>query len=319
MEKIAPKVFVLILNWNGQKDTIECLESASKIEYPNYETIIIDNGSIDDSVIVFKEKFPNIKLLETGANLGFSGGNNVGIEYALAHGADYVFLLNNDAIVDPQVLSTLVEAGEQNSKAGVLGSKIYFYKEPNKVWLGGGEWLSDQAEFNHIDYGKIDELKPELPPQEIDFACGCAFFMKAEVIKEIGLLEDKFFLMWEECDWCYRARRAGYTCLLVSASKVWHKISASFEGGNRSPHYEYFWWRNRFPWIERNAPSTIAALQFYAFAFRGIYRELRNYWNPQTIDRQRLAKKAALEGIKDYFLRRFGNCPEWVISAASQK
>jgi GT2 family glycosyltransferase len=319
MEKIAPKVFVLVLNWNGQTDTIECLESASKIEYSNYQTIVIDNGSIDDSVPIFKEKFPKIKLLETGENLGFSGGNNVGIEYALSHGADYIFLLNNDTIVDPQVLSTLVEASRQNSKAGVLGSKIYFYKQPSKVWFGGGKWSVDEGKFDHIDHGKIDDLDCKSPVQETDFVCGCAFFMKSEAIQKIGVLEDKFFLMWEECDWCYRAKRAGYTCLLVSTSKVWHKISASFNGGNRSPHYEYFWWRNRFLWIERNAPSTIAAIQLYAFAFRGIYREMRSYWNPQTTDRQRLGKKAALEGIKDYFLRRFGNCPEWVISAASQR
>lgn len=308
-----PKIFVIILNWNGKKDTLACLESVQHIDYPNYEIIIVDNGSVDDSVSVIKEKFPQLLLLETGQNLGFTGGNNVGIEYALAHNADYIFLLNNDTIVDPQVLSTLIEASHHHPDAGILGSKIYSYYNTEKIWFAGGEWLASQGRFIHQGMGKKDNGKDWNTLKEVQYICGCALLIKAEVIKKIGMLDERYFLMWEETDWCYQARKAGYTSLFVPDSKVWHKISASFGEGTTSPLYQYFWWRNRLLWIERNLPLS-EALPIYGQVIRALGREIKNYLNPQSNEPNKQTIKAILQGVQDYFWRRFGDCPAWLRS-----
>lgn len=298
-------IYIIILNWNGKDDTIECLGSVYLINYPDYKVVVVDNGSIDGSVAAIKEKFPEVIIIETGENLGFAAGNNVGIEYAVSQGANYVFLLNNDTIVDPQVLTTLIAASEKYPNAGILGSKIYYYQEPKKIWFAGAKWLSDRAMFVHLGIGQIDNGRDWEEIQETEYICGCAFFVKAEVIKKVGMFEPKYFLTWEESDWCYRAKKAGYQCLFVPSSKVWHKISASFEGGFQSPHYQYFWSRNRLLWIERNVSFKYKILMYRVILKKILYQFFK-YLNPQTSKRERAIFKASLQGINDYFLRRFG-------------
>lgn len=316
MTQEAPQIYILILNWNGKEDTIECLESVQKIDYPNYKILLLDNGSIDDSVAIIRERFFQVIIIENGANLGFAAGNNTGIEYAISQGADYIFLLNNDTIVDSEILWAFIHANEKCPDVGIFGSKIYYYKEPKKIWFAGVQWIPSQARFIHTECGNIDNEDS----REIQFAeyiCGCALMVKAEVVKKIGMLEPNYFLIWEEVDWCYRARRAGYKCLIVPDSKVWHKISSSFSGGDKAPHYQYFWWRNRLLWVERNF-SFLEALSIYKVIFRDILRQLRKYFNSQSGSPERLKSQAALQGVKDYFFRQFGNCPAWVRSAVKQ-
>ncbi len=310
-----PKIYILILNWNGKEDTIDCLESVLKIDYPNYKTVVMDNGSQDDSVVAIKEKFPEILIIENNANLGFAGGNNTGIDRALSEGADYIFLLNNDTVVDPQILKAFIPAIDKYPQAGIFGSKIYYYGT-NKIWYAGAKWIGDRASFIHVGQGKLDNGKDWEEILETDYICGCALLVKSEVVKKIGKLEPKYFLMWEESDFCYRARRAGYQSIIIPQSKVWHKISASFAGGNRSPHYQYFWWRNRLLWLERNI-NLQESFTAYKIVFRDILRQIYQYLKPPTSQEEKLKFKAALQGIFDYFLRRFGDCPPWVRSRIS--
>jgi GT2 family glycosyltransferase len=306
MDNIAPQIFILVLNWNGKADTIECLESVQKIDYPNYQIILLDNGSIDDSVVTIKEKFPQVLVIENNANLGFAAGNNVGIDYAISQGANYIFLLNNDTVVDPQILWAFIHAHEKYPEAGILGSKIYYYSQPQKIWFAGAQWLPEQAIFKHIGLGKLDNDSNLAEIRETDYICGCALLIKAEVVKKIGMLEPKYFLMWEETDWCYRAKRAGYKCILVPKSKVWHKISSSFSGGDKAPHYQYFWWRNRLLWVERNC-SYWAAISIYKVIFRDVLRQINKYFSSSVDSQEKLKSQAALRGVKDYLFRQFGN------------
>ena len=317
MKTNIPLIYILILNWNGKEDTIECLESVHKIDYPNYKTVVMDNGSSDDSVAVFQENFPQVHVIENGANLGFAAGNNVGIDYALSEGADYVFLLNNDTVVDPQILWAFMNAAEKYPNAGMFGSKIYFYGEPEKIWYAGGQWLPDAAKFTHVGWGVVDDGTSWEEIKQTDYICGCSLLVKAEVIKKIGTMEPRYFLTYEESDWCYRAKRAGYQCFLVPGSKVWHKISSSFSGGDGAPHQEYFFSRNRLLWIERNT-TFIEAIKLYKLIFIQTYGLLRSYFSFKITARERLKKKAALQGVKDYIFRKFGNCPSWVISQSKQ-
>lgn len=314
MNHTAAKIIILILNWNGRQDTLECLESVQHIDYPNYQVVVVDNGSIDDSVIAIKEKFSHIHIIENKANLGFAAGNNVGIEYAIKQNADYIFLLNNDTTVDSQLLREFIEASEKQPDTGILGAQIYIYKDPQKIWYAGAKWLPEQAKFIHLGIGEVDSGKDWQEVRETEYICGCALLIKTEVIKKIGVLDSRYFLMWEETDWCYRARQARYHCLVVPKAKVWHKISASFSGGDKAPHYQYFWWRNRFLWIEKNI-SFPASLKLYWVILKEIRRQLRRYLNSSTTQQERLRIKAAWQGINDYIFRRFGDCPDWVRSS----
>lgn len=308
------RVSIIILNWNGLKDTIECLESVKKIDYSNYEIIVVDNGSTDGSQNEIKRLFAEVALLENKENLGYAEGNNVGIRYALMNGAEYIFLLNNDTVVDSQILNSFIDVVNLYPEAGIFGAKIYYYSDPNKIWFAGGKLDSVSMRFLHIGMNQIDSEKFNRI-QEIDYACGCALFIKKEVIDRIGLLEPSFFLTYEETDWCYRAKALGFKILLSPQLKVWHKISVSF-GGNNSPLYTYFFTRNRLLWAKRNLPFCkryhlyIAVIKEFfpcVFTINKLPLIKRIYWDILRIfqDRKDSRFKAKLFGVADFILNRF--------------
>jgi GT2 family glycosyltransferase len=323
---MLPKIFIVILNWNGKNDTLECLASVAKINYPNFITLVIDNGSTDDSVEAFQKEFPQIKILKTEKNLGFAEGNNVGIRYALGEGADGILLLNNDTIVDPNLLRGFVKGMEEHPKAGILGAKIYLYKDREHLDHLGGNWNPKKGCFDFI--GNHDLGENWQKSCEMEYVCGAAFYVKREVLVNVGFLEPKFFLVWEESDFCFRARKLGYQVLSCMDAKIWHKVSSSFVGGK--PHSNYFWWRNRLLWMQRNRPFS-EVFSFYArILFPEVIKNSKLYFlkclqlliiktifpNKDHSNREKkiLQYRAILQGIGDYFLRRFGNGPSWIYS-----
>jgi hypothetical protein len=309
-----PTVAVILLNWNGKQDTLACLESLRQVDYADFTTIVVDNGSNDGSVPAIRSAFPAVTILETGQNLGFSGGNNVGIRYALANKFDYLLLLNNDTVVAPDILKVLIATSQTRPDAGFLGAKIYFHSQPDRLWYAGARWLPDRADCIHVGGGQIDDGRQWADVQETDYACGCALFAQATTIRDVGLLETSFFALWEEVDWCYRARRKGYKSLFVPDAKVWHKISASFDGGANKPHYEYYYWRNRLLWMERNLPFAEIIRLYRRVLIPKIRAEWRAYRNPTLSPPERLGRKARLLGVWHYFIRRFGKAPDSLLS-----
>ncbi|MDD5589879.1 MAG: glycosyltransferase family 2 protein [Candidatus Portnoybacteria bacterium] len=220
------KVFIIVLNWNGKADTIECVESLKNIDYPDYKIVIVDNGSTDDSVNTLPKKYfqDNIAFIATKKNLGFSGGNNIGINYALKNGADYILLLNNDTTVEPDFLSELVKAGEADEKTGILGPKIMFYSEKELIWSAGGKIsknfsCGELVGYKEKDQGQFDEKK------EVDYISGTCLLIKKEVVEKIGPMSEDYFLYYEDTDWNLRARRAGFKRVFVPQSKIYHKVS----------------------------------------------------------------------------------------------
>lgn len=334
---VMPKVTIVVLNWNGKDDTLECLASLNQLDYPNYEVVVVDNGSTDDSVEAISKQYPDVTLLQTRANLGYAGGNNVGIRWAMEHGADFVLILNNDTIIDPNLLSALVEAARIVPEAGIYGSKIYFYDRPEILWFAGGRWLTDAVRLEHVGYGQKDG--PEFVDyRECDYVTGCALFARAEVFRKIGLLDESFFLTYEETDWCYRARDKGYRCLVVPQAKLWHKVSSSF-GGSTSPLVTYFMTRNKLLWakkycsqtewreITRETSQLARHILFPRFAIatgdqfivKRIVWSLHSWWK---IIRKNLAQPsnmAILYGLRDYYFRRLGDCPAVVRRLAKVK
>jgi GT2 family glycosyltransferase len=340
----APRVVVIVLNWNGREDTLGCLESLQAVDYPNWEVLVVDNGSEDGSVEAIHRSYPGITVLETGKNLGFAGGNNRGIEVALTRAAEFILLLNNDTTVAPDLLCAFVRAAETHPDAGVFGAKIYFFSDPQRLWYAGARWNSLSWSFDHVGQGVLDDGAEFEQVRDTDYACGCAMFFRAAAARAVGVLDERFFILWEEVDWCFRARKAGSRCLFVPEAKVWHRISTTF-GGGRSIVYEYFDLRNRLLWAERNLTlrrrtgiwaNTLGLLCPLLPGIGGVLWQLlrgrwgvkRAYWESRawakewlTERRQpsaRMVKKVRWRAMYDYLVRRFGNCPASVRAAAGR-
>ena len=339
-----PKVVVVVLNWNGRADTVACLDSLRTIDYPNWHVIVVDNGSEDGSVDAVRTAHPAVTLIESGENLGFAGGNNLGIRAALEGAADFILLLNNDTIVAPDLLRTFVASAHEHPDAAALSGKIYFLRDPQRLWYAGTQWNPSDASFVHIGQGIVDSGDHFEQVRETDYACGCAMFLRASAVRAIGPLDERFFLLFEETDWCFRAKRAGFRSLFVPGARLWHHVSASL-GGHGGALYEYFYARNRLLWAAMHLPrgrraavwlNTLGTISSFAKVIdiacqvitgrcgaRQAYWEViasRRAWRQSLHDpAARLVKRARLQGVRDYLAGRFGNCPSWIRTAAAPR
>jgi GT2 family glycosyltransferase len=294
----ARKVSIVILNLNGHEHTRDCLESLRQVRYLNREVILVDNGSTDDSPRLLRQQFPEIRLLTSQRNLGFGGGCNLGIEDALGRGTDYVLLLNNDTLVDPDFLLSLVQAGEADSRNTILGPKIYYASDPRRIWFAGGFVSLVSGRYGHIGQGKIDENSGSVNATATGWITGCALLIKSFVFEEIGLLDSKLFAYAEDADFCFRNRAAGYKCILVPSAKVWHKISRT--SGGQSPFTLYLGTRNQLIWISRHVPYPYKPLALaYSLTKKFLKASLL------LLDDTRSAR-AVLSGIAAFFARRLG-------------
>ncbi|MFQ5706469.1 MAG: glycosyltransferase family 2 protein [bacterium] len=228
-----PLVYIIVLTWNGKADTLACLSSLEKIEYSNWRICLVDNASTDGTVAAVRSSFRRVEIIENSENLRFATGNNVGIEYALKQGADYVLLLNNDTRVAEDFLTRLVEVAESDGHIGMAGSKIYHFDRPDLIWSAGGTISFWRGEIAHRGLRKHDAQKYN-ETQDVAYLTGCTLLVKRGVIEQVGLLDPAYFIYTEDADWCERTRRAGYRLVYVPESKVWHKVSAT-SGGGLSP------------------------------------------------------------------------------------
>lgn len=295
-----PLVYIILLNYNGYKDTIECVESLERITYSNYKIIIVDNASSDESEIILKEKFSQHIYIQTGSNLGFAGGNNVGIEYALKNGADYVCLLNNDTIVERDFLEPLVENAEKDKYIGVVSGKICYYNEPNKIWFAGGSinpWtgITKHFKLNQIDKGK------ENVQITTGYVTGCLMLVKREVIINVGMMNDKYFLYYEETDWNVRIRRYGYKIIVDYRSKIYHKISASTSKVSNLTTYYFI--RNRHYFVNSNY-GTISKLFIFIVIRYILLKKALKAWALRDKDRLNILKRT-YQDIKNKTMGRF--------------
>ncbi len=295
--KKPDKFAIIILNWNGLNDTLECLDSLKSLTYSSFEIILVDNGSTDGSLKTLKEHYPDLIYVENQTNLGFAEGNNRGIEVALDRGADFVVLLNNDTVVAPDFLNAFAAAGEEHPKAGALGAKIFYHDEPATLWYAGGGVDRTSWSCYHIGNGRPDQSEKYRKIAPTEYGCGCALAISKEAISKVGTLSPEYFLIWEEIDWCYRLRNEGFECLFVPGARVWHKISQSFAEGNRGRMWHYFYMRNRLLFIQRHATRKERA-RFYLQTFLPEVFNLIKSRDPHC--------RAALLGIADFFRRRLG-------------
>jgi GT2 family glycosyltransferase len=320
--KAMNKILIILLNWNGKKDTLECLTSLSHVTYPHFTTIVVDNGSTDDSVLSIRKQFPAVPIFETGQNLGFAAGNNVGISWGLQKGYEWILLLNNDTTVAPDFLNAFMQAAKEKPTAKILGAKIYRYDKPTVIDHLGGMWDPKTAEFISLSMGQVDDGKCNTPMTRVDYVCGAALLMHHSIPRAIGLLEPRYFLFWEETDFCTKAGQMGFEVWTAPLAKVWHKVSSSFTGGK--PHMQYFWWRSRLLYLKRNLSSQERRTLYRTVILPELWKTVRHYslrslqnglarlmlQTPTEKNVQKaLREKAGLLGVFDYLRGRFGNCP----------
>jgi GT2 family glycosyltransferase len=310
-----PSVYTIILNWNQPQMTMECLDSLTRSVYPNNTIVVVDNGSKDGSPEIIRSHYPNIKLLVMTENLGFCEGNNVGMRYALDQGADYLFLLNNDTVVAPDMLTRLVEACQEDTKAGMAGPTMYYHDEPNKIAAAGGIVDRSRARFwNRMD-GVLDPINNDAPTEDVDFIVSCAVLARRETVLRIGLLDNRYFINGDDIDWGLKAIESGYKVLYVPNAKMWHKISAAM--GNGSPATTYYITRNNFlifgthlqGWRRLHAQvlnTTRTMRTLLAWSIKPKYRNLKRH------------RSANLLALRDAYLGRFGKMGEDVASVCYQ-
>ncbi len=330
MQRRRNRVCVILLNWNGKKDTLECLESLAKVHYEPFQVIVVDNASSDGSVEAIRSKYPDLVILETLENLGFAGGNNVGIRWALEKNFSWIFLLNNDTVVQGDVLEAFLKAAKEKD-ARLLGAKIYSYHDRKKIDHLGGLWRPKYAEFGSPAKGKKDSDGDFVTMQKVDYVSGCALFVHRSVFETIGLLEPKFFLYWEETDFCFRAKRAGFAVWTAPNAHVYHKVSTSFTGGK--PHMHYFWWRSRLLWIERNCTREEKKALYRKVIFPELIKSLRHCFlkslqtaillglrKPCSEQKEKVRRYlAGLSGAFHYFCKKFGRGPSWIVKSQDFK
>jgi GT2 family glycosyltransferase len=296
----TPSVVIIILNWNGLADTLACLGSLSHLDYPAYEILVVDNGSQDGSAAAIREAYPQIQVIEIGENLGYVGGNNLGLEYACTQNAAYAMLLNNDTEVSADFLSKMVELAEADSKIGVVGPTIYYAEPGDMIWSAGGklDWRSGLTLLDGMD--QIDRGQYGEAPRPVDFVTGCALLVKIPVVKEVGMLDSRFFAYFEENEWCLRVTQAGYKIYHLPTAKIWHKISPDHR--EHSPQVYYYMTRNRllFTWLANLGMSSWMSI-FWEYMTRLVSWTIRPRWRYKAPQRN-----AMVRGILDFGRRRFG-------------
>jgi GT2 family glycosyltransferase len=296
---MTPNVWIVPVNYNGTEDTRKCLRSLAALATPAH-VVVVDNASRPDPTDALRAEFPWTHIVRNDANLGWSGGNNTGIRYALTRHAEHIILLNNDTTVAPHLVARLLKAFEAHPRFGVIGPVIHYMDEPDVV-------MTDGVTFNPPGFPGFFQRRavPERaanPPavDETDIVNGCCMMVRADVFRRVGLIDDRFFLIHEEADFCLRVKRAGFACGVLAEPLVWHKGSTSFKWAGKR-WQRYYDTRNLMMLVRkhRGGRGVLAAYTTYLRYAYHRYCHEREAAQPDAAD-------AVLEGLVDAALRRCG-------------
>lgn len=248
---MKPKVYIVLVHWNSWNDTSTCLAALESLSYSNHKVIVSDNGSVDDSVSRIRQRFPWAEVILNGQNLGFPGGSNAGIRRALTEGADYVWLLNNDAVPDPAALDALVDKAESDRQIGAVGSAIYWMERPAELQAWGGGyvnfWLGRTRQF----------LRP-VADDRVQYITGASLLIPRRVLETVGLLDEEIFLYWDDPEYCWRLRRAGWKLAVAGNSKIWHKGMSAY--GRKNPKLDTFYNNSAARFFSQHSPTPLLSL-----------------------------------------------------------
>ncbi len=291
-----PSVAIVIVIWNGKEDTLRCLRSLSEDRYTNKHIIVVDNGSTDESVASIYSAFPQLTILQTGSNLGFTGGNNVGIRHALQNGADYVFLLNNDTVVEPDALGNLVKCAEANPHFGLLCPVIHYLETPNELWFSGSRL--DLAKGIAVHDNSRRPARNE-EPFELAWATGCALLVNGGLMRKLSGFDDRYYLSWEDVDLSLRVLKEGYRVVAVPCARIYHKVGA--QRRTQSPLIHYYGVRNSLLFVQLHAGRA-----YIPAAIRIVLSFVRISLRPDARVNALACLKTVFQGVRDHLRCAYG-------------
>lgn len=295
----------IVLNWNGREDTLRCLASLSRIARQDLGIICVDNGSDDGLVPAVGEEFPDVALIEAGENLGYAGGNNLGLRRALDHGARWIMLVNNDATVAPDVIDGFERVIAQRPRAGILAGKVYFADRPDTIWFAGQRVRTLLGYSGRPrGYGRRDGPRYETVGST-DRAVGALMAISREALDAVGLLDKGLFAYVEDVDLALRVRRAGFEVVFAPQARAWHRVSASTGGEAASTHTLYYGVRNTVTVLERRRPLRVGGNALRRAAIAASYA-LHAVTRPD----RRAALAAVAAGLRDARAGRLGPRPD---------
>lgn len=245
------RVTAIILNWCGEEDTAACLRSLLAGDYPALTILLVDNGSPDGSGPRLHAAFPEIAYLQTGANLGYTGGNNRGMRWAMDGGADYVLVLNNDTVIELAAVTHLVEAARSGARVGAVSPKILHFGAPDRIWFGGGVMSRIRGLGVHERAGEHDIPIANEPVRDITFGTGCCCLFSADALRAVGGFAEDFFAYVEDVELSLRLSRAGFRLLYQPAARVLHRVPLH-EGAAPTPFQILHRDRNRRRLVRRH-------------------------------------------------------------------
>ncbi len=293
-----PLVGAIILNTNRKEDTLACLSSLQKCNYSNLIIWVLDNFSTDGSVEAIYEQFPQTKIIQLTENKGYAGNNNAGISAALEAGVDWIFILNEDTILDPDAISSLVRFGMSNNQIGILGPIVYHFDEPNVIQSAGGK-INQEWQAVHI--GQNEEDREQFSyPIPVDWISGCSIMVRRDVIEQVGGIDERYFYYWEETEWCIRARKAGWQIWMVPDAKIWHKgVQRNYQP---SPNITYYAVRNRLLTLAKHQAPFRDRLRVNFSLLKTLFAwTILPKWKNKKSHRN-----ALLQGMIDFYLNHLG-------------
>ncbi len=269
-----PRITTVVLNTNRRDDTLNCLASLAQSTYAPHHILVLDNSSTDGSVEAIQARYPQVQIERLRENLGYAGNNNVGIRLALQQGADWVFVLNEDTLVEPDCLDRLMEAAAADPAIGVVGPMVYTFDPGQVISSAGGRVLWPIADAVNVGMGEVDQ--GQYPARPVDFINGCGLLISRAAIERAGVLDETFFIYFEETDWCARVRQAGFRVHFEPAARMRHKAPIHWSGFG--PSTLYYVTRNRLRFFVRHTPvqhKPLAVWRAVSGAVRGIYGHRR--------------------------------------------
>lgn len=263
------RVVVVVLNWNGGPATADCVDAVDRLDYRDYSLVVVDNGSTDGSVAALRARFPRLRILETGENLGFAGGMNAALRQLVQEDEpDFVWLLNNDARPATAALAALIGLAEREPEVGAVGSVLLEQGEPGSVQAWGGGRVNFWTGLPHHHRNPV-------PRTEIDYLVGASLCLRWRAVRELGFLDDRFFLYWEDTDLSFRLRAAGWKLAVAEDSFVHHQGYGSL--ALRSPGWDREFTASSILFFKRHAALPWAPI-LVSTAGRMLRRASRGQW-----------------------------------------
>jgi GT2 family glycosyltransferase len=295
-----------VLNHERPDQTLLCLRSLKSNAYGNLEVIVLDTGHATIGIDEIREACPGAEVVMLERNLGYAGGNNVGLELALRRRAAWVLLLNDDVVLDPDCVSRLTESGQSDERIGMVGPTVYNHAEPQIIQSAGGrlgpDWSAWLVAADELDVGQYEH------PRDVAWLSGCALMVRGELCEQIGVLDERFFLYWEDVEWCLRASRSGWRVVHVPTARVWHKGGqAGADEAASPPAAAYYTTRNHLLGIQKQrAPMRVWYANARRLAATLLSWSVRPKWRSR-----REARTAMWHGAVDFARGRFG---EWSLT-----